>query len=433
MPTTDNMSLVLPTEDGSSDTWDTLLNAAFELIDSHDHSGGKGVPVPTAGIEIDANLPFGGFAATGLKAATFNAIATSAMSGLTCALFRNSADNELYWRTSTGVNVKVTDGTGLNSTLLGGFTGDYGLGDEEAEYTSSSAIYDFRSAATTRAKIDCSDIRLYEHGSGITNAVKLKSPAGLAASYSLEMPGALPSATKLLKSTTAGVLGYTGTATHDGNLTQAGTLTVTGAATLSSSLGVTGSTTLSGTLAVTGASTLSSTLGVTGLITATAGLTAAANQHVTVTGTGKFKHGTAQRQINLTVGKQTSGSNCSLSTSTGVLNGGIEFSSPLAGNRYSVVFPMTVGERLQSVLILMNENLSGGNGKVDFRLYKAGALVAGASASSAGSGVQTVTLTPSSPAAVTTALDEVYVLDIEVDGNTGIVEIEGAAVTFDVP
>jgi hypothetical protein len=36
---------------------------------------------------------------------------------------------------------------------------------------------------------------------------------------------------------------------------------------------------------------MSSTLGVTGLITATAGATAAANQHITVSGTGRFKHG----------------------------------------------------------------------------------------------------------------------------------------------
>lgn len=43
--------------------------------------------------------------------------------------------------------------------------------------------------------------------------------------------------------------------------------------------------------AFTGAHTFGSTVGVTGLITATAGLTAAANAHVTVSGTGRFKFG----------------------------------------------------------------------------------------------------------------------------------------------
>jgi hypothetical protein len=43
---------------------------------------------------------------------------------------------------------------------------------------------------------------------------------------------------------------------------------------------------------VTGNETVGGTLDVTGLITASAGATAAANQHVTVSGAGKFKHGT---------------------------------------------------------------------------------------------------------------------------------------------
>lgn len=41
-----------------------------------------------------------------------------------------------------------------------------------------------------------------------------------------------------------------------------------------------------------GTATFSSTLGVTGLITATGGITCAANTHVTVSGTGLYKHGT---------------------------------------------------------------------------------------------------------------------------------------------
>jgi hypothetical protein len=318
MPTTTYMSLVLPTEDGSSGVWDTLLNAAATLVDSHDHSSGKGVTVKTAGISINADLPYGGFAATGVKAVDFNAIAAATMSGYAGALFMSSADNELYWRTSGGVNVKVTSGTSLNSALLGGFTGDYGSGDEEAEFTSGTGIYDFRVNDTTRAYLDASDIRLFEATSGITNAVKLKSPASLAASYTLTMPAALPGSTAIAQISSAGVitasntvanavslsstLGVSGATTlaalscttlaASSSATVGTTLGVTGATTLSSTLGVTGAATLSSTLGVTGAVTLSSTLGVTGLITATAGLTAAANQHVTVSGTGRFKHGT---------------------------------------------------------------------------------------------------------------------------------------------
>src|SRR5690606_7874080 len=197
MPTT-HMGLALPTEDASSGVWDTLLNTALELVDGHDHSSGKGVTVKTAGISINADLGFGGFAATAMKAVDFTPIATSAMVGYACALFANAADDELYWRTAGGTNVKLTSGSALNSALLGGFTGDYGSGDEEAEFTSGTGIYDFLVNATTRGYIDCSDIRLFEATPGVSNAVKLKSPASLAASYTLTMPAALPGSTSLV-------------------------------------------------------------------------------------------------------------------------------------------------------------------------------------------------------------------------------------------
>ncbi len=302
MPTTTNMGLELPAEDGSSGTWDSILNSSLGLVDAHDHTSGNGLAVPSAGIDIDADLPFGGFAATGVKAVDFTPVATSTMAGYANALFSNSADGELYWRTSGGTNVQLTDGASLNSSLLGGFTGDYGAGAEEANYNVGSSIYNFLINATTRAFIDSSDIRLFEATSGITKAVKLKSPASLANSYTITMPAAPPaSLTSLVTMATTGALAVSVTPSVT-------TLATTGAATLNSAvvttsatigttLGVTGAVTMSAaatvgtTLGVTGATTLSSTLGVTGLITASNGVTLAANKHVTISGSGQYKHG----------------------------------------------------------------------------------------------------------------------------------------------
>lgn len=235
MPTTTHMGLVLPTEDSSDDVWDSLLNTALEEVDAHDHSTGKGVTVKTAGISINADLPFGGFAATALKAMALSAVAEVSVAGYACALFRNTDDDELYWRTAGGVNVQITAGSSLNASLLGGFTGDYGAGDEEAEFSSGTGIYDFRVADTERALIDCADIRLFEKTAGVTNAVKLKSPAALAASYTMTMPTAVPGANdSLLLMATSGALSHTrtptvtsiattGTATVGGNLVLSGT------------------------------------------------------------------------------------------------------------------------------------------------------------------------------------------------------------------
>lgn len=68
-------------------------------------------------------------------------------------------------------------------------------------------------------------------------------------------------------------------------ITSVGAVNMLGPASVGGALAVTGA------LSAGGAATLSSTLGVSGLITATGGLTAAANTHVSVSGTGTFKHG----------------------------------------------------------------------------------------------------------------------------------------------
>ena len=43
------------------------LNAALLILDTHDHSPGKGVAITPAGINITSDLPFGGFNATALR------------------------------------------------------------------------------------------------------------------------------------------------------------------------------------------------------------------------------------------------------------------------------------------------------------------------------------------------------------------------------
>jgi hypothetical protein len=217
---TPNMVLTKPDPDGSVGTWDTELNASLDVIDSHDHSAGKGVKVPVAGIDIDADLSFAGFGATALKVVDLAAVLASTVTGYPTALFCNSADDELYWRTSGGVDVQLTSGNSLNAALLGGFTGDYGSGGSEANFNSGTSIYNFLRAANHRAFIDSSDIRLFQGTSGITNAVKIRSPNSLAASYDFILPTALPAAAAVLEVGSTGQVAAT-------RLIAAGTFTPT--------------------------------------------------------------------------------------------------------------------------------------------------------------------------------------------------------------
>src|SRR5687767_14190391 len=128
-PTT-HMLLVQPSENGDAGVWDTILSTLFLLSDGHEHSTGKGVTVKTAGISINADLSFSSsgsfFAAKDVKAVDFQPQAASGMTSYAGALFVNSTDsNNLYFRTQSGTNVRITNGTSLDITASGGIAGDY--------------------------------------------------------------------------------------------------------------------------------------------------------------------------------------------------------------------------------------------------------------------------------------------------------------------
>jgi hypothetical protein len=220
MPTLPNMNLITPTDHGSDDVWDTILDATFALIDEHDHTTGKGVQIPSGGLSIDADVPWnsGGsyYALTGVKALDFQPSATAGMTGYACALFANSADNELYWRTSGGSNVKLTAGTSLNvSAFAGGVGGDYSAVSALIDYDDATDTYRFRQEVATAvrqyAKLASADLKLFEYfAAGATpvpaNAVTLKSPAALAANIAVTMFPSLPSRTSPVVMSSAGAL-----------------------------------------------------------------------------------------------------------------------------------------------------------------------------------------------------------------------------------
>jgi hypothetical protein len=206
MPTTPNMLLVMPTEGGSNDIWDTILNTLFGVVDTHDHTTGKGVKVPSAALKIDADVSWasGGsnYAITDIKAFDFIAATAASVAGYAGALFVNGDDvNNLYFRTVGGVNVKITDGATLNVSIVGGIGGDYSTVGALLDYDDATDTYRFRqeTAAAVRqfAKVSMADLIIREYdpagdASVPVETVTVKSPDALAASYELTLLTALP-------------------------------------------------------------------------------------------------------------------------------------------------------------------------------------------------------------------------------------------------
>ncbi len=205
------MGLTLPTDHQSLDAWGAILNTALGLVEAHNHTAGNGNLVPTGGLSIDADLAFNTKAITGLKAIDFTAVATSAVTGYAGAFFVNSADSNLYYRTTAGVNVQVTNGAALNvSAFTGGIGGDY---------ASVGALFSFDDATDSYwaqqelvlgvrawAGLRVGNVDIYEQAASITNRVRLNSPAALAASYALTLPPALGGSTLALQVSSTGVM-----------------------------------------------------------------------------------------------------------------------------------------------------------------------------------------------------------------------------------
>lgn len=216
------MGLNLPTDHGSQDTWDVVLDAVFNTIDSHDHSPGKGVLIPAAALNINADVSWssGGtsHAITDLNAVDFRAVATSVVTSLAGALFLNSADSNLWWRTVGGTNVQLTNGAALNvSAFAGGIGGDYSAVGALEIFDDATDSYWFQQqlggGVRQYARMRCADVDLYEYkanpAAGVpTNRVRLASPTSLAASYAVTWPAALPASTRELFIDPTGVGGF---------------------------------------------------------------------------------------------------------------------------------------------------------------------------------------------------------------------------------
>lgn len=212
MTTLPNMGLITPTLGGDSGTWDDKINAGFALIDSHDHTPGKGALVPIAGISVDDDLDMAGFSVSNTISVDFTPV--SPLNTGSTRIFVSSADDELYWRTAGGTNVKLTDGNSINTTLVGGIVGDYSSTGAEVAYDDSNQQYTFKDGSTPTKKwmrLASGPVRIYEFDTTENVYVEHAVAAALASSYTVTWPAALPGGPRAIQISSAGVVSFSNT------------------------------------------------------------------------------------------------------------------------------------------------------------------------------------------------------------------------------
>lgn len=196
---TPNMGLELPSVNVTpGPLWATELNAAFDVVDAHDHTPGNGLPIGPAAIDIDANLSFKGYAATDLARVVLSALT----SATTTPLSLSSAGGDLWYTNASGVTVQLTNG----ASPAGGVGSITGLvAPASASWNSGAGAFEWNSNATTRAAMDVGGVLLRQGGSSTAQAVTISAPAAGVTSWNLKTPPAAPvSSNGFFTATTAG-------------------------------------------------------------------------------------------------------------------------------------------------------------------------------------------------------------------------------------
>lgn len=240
---TPNMNMNLPIVDETlGPDWADELNTALDsVVDSHDHSSGKGVKVTPSGLNINADLPFTGNNATLLRTTRYSAQTATLgnAADLNCVY---SVNGNLYWNSNTGDAVQITDGAGLNFSSLGTIGGDFGQPGVQAAvtYSDSTKTFSFTRSAGAGAIIigstlKVANVALASQAIGITanaaaNAYTITladaAPIDDQSLVVLDIDGQLAYTTTINANITQfGNWNYIGTPTVSGDITRTGTET----------------------------------------------------------------------------------------------------------------------------------------------------------------------------------------------------------------
>jgi hypothetical protein len=189
-------------------TWATQLRAALdEKLDSHDHTTGKGKKVPIAGISFNSDIDVEEYSLIDVKRMGLK----SQTASLASVGNKNSIyvkDGELYYISSSGVNVQITAGAGLNLTSLGTIGGDFSTSDATVTYSDTSKSFLFKQDSGKTADIAAGSLFIYENIAGGKYS-KFQSPDALSSNLSYTLPSALPASVTLpMLSSTAGILSF---------------------------------------------------------------------------------------------------------------------------------------------------------------------------------------------------------------------------------
>lgn len=199
-----NMNMPVPTVavDPGPD-WATNVDASLSIVDSHDHTPGKGVQITPNGININADLPMSNNNLTTVRSVRFfpqgSPLALPADLG---CLYESGVD--LFYNDGSGNQVRITQ-SGAVSGASGTITG---LPSGTASASFAGTTFAFQSATNTPASMNVGPVDIRQavaNGKGVTISANGAQPAN----FNLFLPTALPPDTQSsLVSDTSGNMSF---------------------------------------------------------------------------------------------------------------------------------------------------------------------------------------------------------------------------------
>lgn len=331
--------------------------------------------VVPADMSMSADLSFlvaaTNYRVTDLLASSY-VLNSSALSAATCprSVYFTGTDGDAYVNDGAGRQIQLTANGVVNNAASGNITSTgspaYGASSVELRWDGADLEYEMRAGAGADAYADVRlDDVLFNDGSG--NFIRLGSPA-LSSDYTITLPAAVPASTSVVQMSSGGVI----SASPSGPISTTGTvatgdLTVTGVAAVSGAI-------MASTLDTSGLITgLGMVIGASGFTCSTNGsiannltvggdivcesLTLETNEHVTISGTGRYKHGDQTMVIPAPAfqpGTITDGATVYILTSS------LDYSWKVQGGNGTLYAPIILptGARLKSVVL---SYLGGGN------------------------------------------------------------------------
>lgn len=196
MATVNSPNMVLPVPVVGQETgpqWATDLNNCLTIIDSHDHTPGRGVQITPSGLNINSDLTFNTNNAISLRSVrlSINSAAIALASDLNCLY---DVNGDLYFNDGLGNQIRITQ-SGSVSGAAGTITG-LPSGSASASFNSIGGVFTFQQASNQAANLDVGPIVI--RNTTVSSAgITITPISGLASNYTLTLP-ALPSVQNIM-------------------------------------------------------------------------------------------------------------------------------------------------------------------------------------------------------------------------------------------